>query len=93
MVTPGENLQNGGDVTYTLHASNNCGGEATRTATLHVSAAPAATPAPAPAPPVPQAEEPKELPKTASDMPLLALIGCASVGAALALHQALRRMQ
>jgi len=89
-VTIPDNMSTGGDVTYTLHATNNCGGEATRTATLHVAAAPAPAAAPQPMPQA--AEAPKELPKTASDMPLVGLIGLASIGAALALHEAVKRM-
>jgi hypothetical protein len=79
------------NVTYTLHATNRCGGDVTRTASLHMIAA--AQPAPlAEVPQVEPVEAAKELPQTASQMPLLGLIGLASVGAALALREAAKRM-
>jgi hypothetical protein len=81
-------------VTYTLHASNACGGSVTRTASLQVTGPdqvlqgavnneppPAAAPAPAEAAPVETAA--LDLPKTASTLPLVGLFGllslCASV--------------
>ena len=83
-------------VTYTLHASNACGGSVTRTASLQVTGpdqvlqgavnnepAPPAAPAPAATAPVETAA--LELPKTASNLPLLALLGLLSLCASAAL--------
>lgn len=78
---------------YTLHATNQCGGDVTRTASLHmIAAAQAAPEAPAPAPEAAPAEAPKALPRTASQIPMLELIGLASLAAALALRAAAKRM-
>ena len=58
-------------------------GERTQMAMVAPPAAPAPEPAPAPAP-----ATPRQLPKTASDLPLLALIGLLSLGAGLGLRLA-----
>ena len=79
------------NITYTLHATNQCGGDVTRTASLHMIAA--AQPAPAaPQQAEPAAEPAQELPHTASPIPLLTLIGLVSLGAALVLRQLVKRM-
>ena len=87
-------------VNYTLHATNMCGGDVTKTESLHItgmikpaeSANAAAPPAPAEqAEPVKTAEA-NELPHTASSMPLIGLIGLASLGVGLTLREAVKRM-
>jgi hypothetical protein len=78
-------------VTYTLHASNACGGSVTRTASLQVTgpdqvlqgAVNNEPPPAAAAAPVETAA--LELPKTASSLPLLALLGLLSLCASVAL--------
>jgi plastocyanin len=67
-------------VTYTLHASNDCGGSETRTASLHLTGENGVIQGAAAAPPtesteVAQAAGPAELPHTASQTPLVGLIG------------------
>lgn len=51
----------------------------------------AAAPAPTPSPAAPAAEAPKTLPKTASSLPLVGLMGLASLAAGLALTARRRR--
>jgi hypothetical protein len=85
------------NITYTLHATNVCGGSETRTASLHLTGNNgvvnnAANEPPA-APPAPEAETPKiaenttpePLPATASQLPLIGLIGILSLAAAASL--------
>lgn len=56
-------------------------------------AQPQEQPAPAPAPEQPApATQPAEMPQTASPLPLIGLIGLSSLGAALALREAVKRM-
>ena len=107
-VTP--NQSSGGaidqTVTYTLHASNACGGAETRTATLHLTGTngvlqgaanePAAPTPPAAAAPVEEAANrppaaPKQLPHTASELPLMGLVGMFSLLAAASLRVILKR--
>lgn len=79
-------------VTYTLHASNACGGSETRTAALHIMGTNG--PLQASAPPTQQEEAkatPPELPHTASDLPLVALVGMLFLAAAASLRLALRK--
>jgi hypothetical protein len=84
------------NITYTLHATNRCGGDVTRTASLHVIGMSKPEADNAAGQSIPEqaasAEAPKELPHTASQMPLLGLIGLASLGTALALREARKRM-
>jgi len=64
-------------VTYTLHASNACGGSDTRTASLHISGpeVAAVTPPPSETSDSANKAEAPALPHTASPLPLLALMG------------------
>ncbi|MGA2983930.1 MAG: hypothetical protein ABSG32_08945 [Terriglobia bacterium] len=86
-------------VTYTLHASNACGESETRTATLHLTgsngvlqgtAAPPEEP-PAEAPQV-AAAAPEQLPQTASQWPLLGLIGILLLAVAASFHLILKKL-
>ena len=99
-VTAGPIDQN---ITYTLHATNVCGGSETRTASLHLTGNNgvvnnAANEPPA-TPPAPEAETPKiaenttpePLPATASQLPLIGLIGMLSLAAAASLGIILKR--
>ena len=83
-------------VTYTLHASNACGGSVTRTASLQVTGPdqvlqgavnnePAPTVASAPVESAPVETAALNLPKTASTLPLVGLFGLLSLCASLAL--------
>jgi hypothetical protein len=64
-------------LTYTITATNPCGGSATNTATVHLTGSIEPEPAQ-----VAQASEPaEELPATASPLPLLGLLGIVCVGA------------
>jgi len=80
-------------VTYTLHATNACGGSETRTATLHITGSNevsegAVNTVPEPPAEVPEAVAPAalELPQTASELPLVGLIGILSMAVAAAFH-------
>jgi len=65
--------------TYTITATNPCGGSATSTASVHLTGSIEPEPAP-----VAQASEPaEELPATASPLPLLGLLGIMFVGAGI----------
>jgi hypothetical protein len=89
-------------VTYTLHATNACGGDQTRTATLHITGSTTPPEAAANEPPATQAEPakpteiaqaaPAELPHTASPLPLVALIGSLFLMAAAGLRMILKKM-
>ena len=86
------NITNGDqNITYTLHATNQCGGDVTRTASLHMIAATPAPAAPvaevAPLPSLNKQSLQRNCPETASQIPLLGLIGLASLGAGLALRR------
>jgi hypothetical protein len=79
-VTPGAQAQ---DVTYTLHATNSCGGSETRTASLHIGATEVANSTPPPAETETAANQPPpQLPHTASQLPLIGLTGMLFLGAA-----------
>ena len=76
-------------VTYTLTATNACGGSQTRTATLHITGSNAPLEAAANVPPEPKPQPPQvanaapaELPHTASQLPLIGLVGALSLAAA-----------
>ena len=71
------------DITYTLHASNVCGGSETRTATLHLTGKnPVVQQEAANTPPPP----PPAMPRTASEIPLLGLLGVLGLAAAALLR-------
>jgi hypothetical protein len=85
------------DVTYTLHASNACGGSEMRTASLHLTGANGAVneavntpPEPPAAPPQENAAPAAELPKTASQLPLIGLVGILCLAAAAGLRIVLK---
>lgn len=75
-------------VTYRITGTNQCGGSDTSTASIHLTGSVA--PAPAPKPAVAEAKPP-ELPHTASPLPLLALLGLASLAAGSLLRLRTRR--
>jgi hypothetical protein len=71
-------------VTYTLHATNACGGSETRTASLQIEGPPPVQQAAAPPPPAPAESAPVEsaalaMPHAASNLPLVALFGLLSL--------------
>jgi len=90
--SPGPINQN---VTYTLHATNACGGDVTRTAVLHVMGNNG--PAEASAAPPEQSQEakaaPPELPHTASPLPWLALVGIFFLATAASLRLILKKLR
>jgi len=97
-VTPGSTASGPIDqtVTYTLHASNACGGQQTRTASLHITGSngpleSAANEPPAPPTQVAQAA-PAQLPHTASPLPLIALVGTLFLAAAASLRLILKKL-
>lgn len=69
-------------VTYTLHATNACGGSETRTAELHIMGNTAAAVTPPAESETAQNQAPAELPHTASQLPLMALMGILFLAAA-----------
>ena len=81
------------NITYTLHATNVCGGSETRTASLHLTGNSGVVNNAVNEPPAPQAEAPKvaentttePLPATASQLPLIGLMGILSLAAAASL--------
>jgi hypothetical protein len=91
-------------VTYTLHASNACGGSDTRTATLHLTGSNAvlegaANPTPEPAAestlvataaPAPLPQTDAQLPETDSPLPLMGLMGILLLAAAASMHVILK---
>lgn len=97
-ITPTSNAAGAIDqnVTYTLHATNACGGSETRTASLHLTGEP--QPAVANGSAAPPTElaayhppaKPAELPHTASRLPLMGLIGILFLAAAASLRVILK---
>lgn len=81
-------------VTYTLTASNACGGSQTRTALLHITGPvqSAANEPPAPPPQVVENSSSKQLPHTASPLPLIGLVGGLLLGVAASLRLLLKKM-
>jgi hypothetical protein len=80
------------NITYTLHATNACGGSETRTASLHLTGSNGVLQGAANPPAEPQAEAPQQIaentppprmPHTASQLPLVGLIGILSLAAAV----------
>jgi len=87
------------NVTYTLHASNACGASETRTATLHLTGSNgvlqgAANTSPEPPAEAPQvaAAAPADMPHTASQLPLMGLIGIVFLAAAATSHLILKML-
>jgi hypothetical protein len=83
------------NVTYTLHATNACGGSVTRTASLHITGTNGVLQgaAPPPEPPVQvAAAEPAQMPQTASQLPLVGLIGILCLAAAASLRLILKKL-
>jgi len=85
------------NITYTLHATNACGGSVTRTASLHLTGSNGVLQGAA-APPEPPAEstqvaqaEPTQLPQTASQLPLMGLIGVLFLAGAASFRLILKR--
>jgi len=82
-VTAGAQAQ---DVTYTLHATNSCGGSETRTASLHIAGTEVANSTPPTAEPPSETQvasnQPAQLPHTASPLPMIGLTGAFFLAAA-----------
>jgi len=83
-------------VTYTLTATNACGGSQTRTAMLHITGSngpvQSAENEPPAQPQVTENSSSKQLPHTASPLPLIALVGGLFLGVAAGLRLALKKM-
>jgi hypothetical protein len=89
-VSPTPNTDTPGPVdemlTYRIMASNQCGGSDTSTASIHLTGSITGPP------PAPVAEaKPPELPHTASPLPLLVLLGLASLASGLLVRLRMRR--
>lgn len=82
-------------VTYTLTASNACGGSQTRTAMLHITGSGPVQSAANEPPAQPQVVEnssSKQLPHTASPLPLIGLVGGLLLGVAASLRLVLKKL-